>query len=68
MVLLTSDSVRALYDDGLEVEFVIAPPDWASTPLDPGSETVARGGIVVLLDRDGEATALACACSPSRSP
>lgn len=58
-------SVRVVYDDGLEVEFAIAAADWASTPLDPGTEAVARDGIVVLLDRDGDATALANVCGPS---
>lgn len=51
-------SVRTAYGGGLEVEFAIAAADWASTPLDPGTEAVARDGIVVLLDRDGDATAL----------
>ena len=54
-------SVRAFYSDGLEVEFAIAPVDWASAPFDSGSEDVARHGILVLLDRDGHATALAAA-------
>jgi predicted nucleotidyltransferase len=61
-------SVRAGFDNGLEVEFAIAAADWASTPLDPGTEAVARDGIVVLLDRDGDATALAGACGPSNQP
>lgn len=52
-------SVRAFYDQGLEVEFAIASADWASPPLDSGTVDVARGGIVVLTDRDGHATALA---------
>jgi predicted nucleotidyltransferase len=52
-------SIRAVYRSGLEVEFGIAAPDWAEAPFDPGTEEVARGGIVVLLDRDGHATALA---------
>ena len=54
-------SVRVLLDDGLEVEFGVAPADWASEPYDAGTEHVARGGIVVLSDRDGHATALATA-------
>lgn len=54
-------SVRALFDDGLEVEAGIAPADWASQPFDAGTKHVAAGGIVVLLDRDGHATALATA-------
>jgi predicted nucleotidyltransferase len=52
-------SVRAFYPDGLEVEFGVAPADWATRPLDPGTEAVVRGGIVVLLDRDGDAEELA---------
>lgn len=54
-------SVRALIGDGLDVELGIASADWASEPYDPGTEDVARGGIEVLLDRDGHATALATA-------
>lgn len=61
-------SVRAVYGDGLEVEFAIAAADWASTPLDPGTVAVARDGIAVLLDRDGDATALASVCAPSNQP
>jgi predicted nucleotidyltransferase len=52
-------SVRALYRDGLEVEFAIAPPDWASVPLGAGTEQVVRDGFIVVMDRDGHATALA---------
>lgn len=51
-------SVRALFDDGLEVEFGIAPADWASEPYDKGTEHVVRGGIAVLMDRDGHVTRL----------
>jgi GNAT superfamily N-acetyltransferase len=54
---VTSHRVR--YDGGLEVEFAIADAGWASVPLDPGTEAVARGGIAVLWDRDGHAAALA---------
>jgi predicted nucleotidyltransferase len=60
-------SVRAVYGNDLEVEFAIAAADWASTPLDPGTEAVARNGIVILFDRDGDATALAGAFGPSNS-
>ena len=58
-------SVRATYGDGLEVEFGVAPADWASIPLDSGTEEVARHGLVVVLDRDGDVTELANALSPS---
>ena len=51
-------SVRAFYRDGLEVELAIAPADWASAPLDAGTEQVVRDGFIVLMDRDGHATAL----------
>ena len=52
-------SVRAFYREGLEVEFAIAPADWASAPLDAGTEQVVRDGFIVLMDREGHATALA---------
>lgn len=52
-------AVRVFYEDGLEVEYGIAPADWASAPFDIGTEQVARDGIFVLFDRDGHATALA---------
>jgi uncharacterized protein len=55
----TVTSVRAFYDDGFEIEFSIAPADWAAKPFDAGTEGVARRGIVVLFDRDGDATDLA---------
>lgn len=61
-------SVRARYQDGLEVEFGIAAADWASAPFDPGTEGVARNGIRVLLDRDGDATALARAAIHGSPP
>jgi predicted nucleotidyltransferase len=54
-------SIRVLYHDGLDLELGIAPADWASGPFDPGTEEVARGGIVIYLDRDGHATTLATA-------
>jgi uncharacterized protein len=54
-------SVRAFYGDGLEVEFSIAPADWASVPLDAGTERVAQDGFVVIMDRDGHAIALQAA-------
>jgi predicted nucleotidyltransferase len=56
-------SVRAVYEDNVEVEFGIAPADWASPPFDPGTMKVARNGIRVLLDRKGDATELAAAAA-----
>ena len=55
-------SVRAAYDNGLEVEYAIAAADWASEPFDAGTLEVARNGMVILLDRDGHAARLAAAC------
>ena len=54
-------SLRAHFDCGLEVEIGIAPADWASEPYDAGTKQVALGGIRVLIDQDGEVTALAAA-------
>jgi beta-phosphoglucomutase-like phosphatase (HAD superfamily) len=51
-------SLRGTVEHALEVELSIAPRHWASQPLDEGTRVVAEGGFVVLLDRDGEATAL----------
>jgi uncharacterized protein len=52
-------SLRAHFASGLEVEIGIAPASWASRPLDPGTEQVARDGIRVLVDRTGDVSALA---------
>ena len=42
-------SIRVWYEDGVEVEFGIAPTDWRE---DQGSAAVLAGGCSVLLDRD----------------
>jgi predicted nucleotidyltransferase len=44
-------SLRAWYRNGLEVEYGIAQPDWASVPLDAGTREVIRGGMIVLFER-----------------
>jgi uncharacterized protein len=46
-------SVRVLYENGLEVEFGIAGLDWAATPPDSGTAAVLKSGIKILFDRDG---------------
>jgi hypothetical protein len=61
-------SIRAFYSNGLEVEFAIAAADWASAPIDKGTQAVVRRGMRVLRDRDGHATALAAACAARPSP
>ena len=60
-------SVRTRYRDGLEVEFSISPADWASVPVDPGTARVARDGLSVLLDKDGEVSGLASSLPLARS-
>ena len=50
--------------NGIEVDFGVACPSWASTePLDPGTAQVARDGLVVLHDRDGLLARLLAATS-----
>ena len=45
---------RLLLGNGIEVDFGVACPSWASTqPLDAGTAQVARDGLVILHDRDG---------------
>ena len=45
-----SKSRRIFYRDGLEVEFGIAEPNWASVPLDAGTKKVLTDGVKVLYD------------------
>ena len=49
-------SVRVFYTDGPEVEYGITSSEWVTFPLDEGTITVLRDGVVVLLDRDGRLT------------
>jgi len=44
-------SVRVWYQNGMEVEYGFATPDWAATPLDAGTERVIRDGMVVLFEQ-----------------
>jgi Streptomycin adenylyltransferase len=43
-------SLRTFYSDGLEVEYGFATPDWARTPMDPGSSRVVSDGMKILWD------------------
>ncbi len=45
-------SLRVWYQDGLEVEYGIALPDWASQPLDLGTLQVVSDGMQIVFDRD----------------
>jgi predicted nucleotidyltransferase len=44
-------SIRVRYRNGTEVEYGITLPDWATIPLDSGTEQVIRDGIIVLFER-----------------
>lgn len=46
-------SVRVVYQDGLEVEFGVTGIAWTETPPDGTTAAVVRGGCSILLDRDG---------------
>lgn len=49
-------SVRVLYADGPEVEYGVTSSEWVTFPLDEGTITVLRDGVLILLDRDGSLT------------
>ena len=44
-------SLRIWYSNGLEVEYGITTPDWASLPLDAGTQRVIQDGMIVLFER-----------------
>ena len=46
-------SVRVWYEDGLEVEYGFALPDWAAQPLDPGTRQVISNGMQIVFGRSG---------------
>ena len=58
-------SLRVSYTDGMEVEFGVAYPAWASVPLDRGTRRVLRDGVRMLYDPlgllDGAARAASAA-------
>jgi hypothetical protein len=49
-------SLRVFYADGPEVEYGITSLEWVTFPLDEGTITVLRDGVLVLMDRDGGLT------------
>ncbi|CAA9536272.1 MAG: hypothetical protein AVDCRST_MAG79-1398 [uncultured Thermoleophilia bacterium] len=54
---------RVALPSGLEVEFGIGSPSWASTdPVDPGTRRVVTDGLGVLHDPDGALARLVAAC------
>jgi len=44
-------SIRAWYEDGMEVEFGVTSPLWISKPLDEGTLKVLKDGYRVVLDK-----------------
>lgn len=54
---------RLLLPSGLEVEIGVGLPSWAeTTPVDPGTRRVVRGGLRAVFDPHGLLSALAAAC------
>jgi len=47
-------SVRVHYASGLEVEFGVTTPDWASYPVPMSTQEVLTRGMQLLYDRSGE--------------
>ncbi len=46
-------SVRAWYEDGIEVEFGLVEPSWIAQPLDSGTGRVLRDGYLIVADKQG---------------
>ena len=46
-------SLRTFYEGGLEVEFGLSTPAWASIPVDAGTRRVVSDGLRVLYDPEG---------------
>ncbi|MGD2251559.1 MAG: nucleotidyltransferase domain-containing protein [Anaerolineales bacterium] len=49
-------SIRVFYEEGLEVEYGVADPDWGSNPMDEGDASVIQNGLIVLFERDRHLT------------
>lgn len=45
---------RVWYEDGLEVEYGFALPDWAAEPLDEGTAHVIEDGVRIIFDRTNQ--------------
>jgi len=47
-------TIRAYYEDGLEVEYSIAPKEWANiNPVNEGTHRVVNDGMIILCDKEG---------------
>ena len=49
-------SIRVFYANGPEVEYGITSSEWVTFPLDEGTISVLRDGVLILLDRNGSLT------------
>jgi hypothetical protein len=56
---------RVWYGDGLEVEFSLTDPGWASLPPDPGTQEVVSDGAQILFDREGTLAMLLASITPN---
>ena len=52
------DSVRAFYENGVEIEFGFATLSWVEVPLDSGTRQVVQAGFKILFDPKGVFVAL----------
>ena len=57
-------SLRAFYENGLEVEFNFSTPDWADIPMDAGTYRVVTGGMIIVYDPQCVLRALQQGISP----
>ena len=61
-------SLRVHYQSGLEVEFGLTTPQWASLPVDPGTGSVVLHGMQILMDPMGLLARLQEAVATPASP
>ena len=48
-----AQSLRVFYKDKLEIEYCFAHPEWAESPVDPGTRQVVSDGMKILFDPRG---------------
>lgn len=61
-------SLRVVYADGLEIEFGLTSPTWATPPLDPATAAVIRDGLEPVWDPDRTFAAAVQAASAAPDP
>jgi predicted nucleotidyltransferase len=52
------ETVRAIYETGLEIEYNFSAPSWAGVPVDSGTLRVVNDGLKILFDPKGKFDAL----------